>query len=67
MTDTIDLICRNCKHFRPIAGGCDAFPDDGIPDEILLSNEHSKPIKGQRNKIVFEHGQPAELSELQIP
>jgi hypothetical protein len=31
-----------------------AFPG-GIPDQITSGqNEHSKPIKGQRNKIVFE-------------
>jgi hypothetical protein len=31
-----------------------AFPD-GIPDQILSGqNEHSKSLKGQRNKIVFE-------------
>lgn len=66
MTETIDLICRNCKHFRPLAGGCDAFPED-IPDEILLTNEHSKPLKGQKNKIVFEHGAPVELEQLQKP
>jgi len=53
MTDTINLICNNCKHFRPLEGGCDAFPDE-IPDEILQSNEHFKPLKDQENKIVFE-------------
>ncbi len=53
MTETIKLICYNCKHFRQFEGGCDAFPDD-IPDEILQTNEHSKPLKDQKNKIVFE-------------
>jgi len=53
MTDTVNLICFECKHFRPEAGGCTAFPE-GIPDEILQTNEHSKPLKEQDNKIVFE-------------
>lgn len=47
------LICMSCKHFRDIEGGCDAFPD-GIPLEIIESNEHNKPIEGQNNNIVFE-------------
>ena len=53
MTETINLICFKCKHFREIKRGCDAFPD-GIPDKILTSNEHSKPLKVQENQIVFE-------------
>jgi hypothetical protein len=53
MTTTINLICFKCKHFREIEGGCDAFPDD-IPDEILTTNKHDKPLKEQKNKIVFE-------------
>jgi len=42
-----------------LSGGCDAFPD-GIPDEILENNKHSKPIKSQNNKIVFKKGQSLE-------
>lgn len=53
MTDTIDLICNNCKHFRSEQGGCAAFPD-GIPDEILETNQHFVPLEEQENKIVFE-------------
>lgn len=56
MTETIDLICYKCKHFRPLSGGCDAFPD-GIPDEILQTNEHAKPLPEQKNNIVFEAGE----------
>jgi hypothetical protein len=66
MTDTIQLICRDCVHFRPFSGGCDAFPDE-IPDQILLSNKHDKPIKDQGNKIVFEYGQPEETKQFQKP
>ena len=46
-------ICNKCAHRREFGGGCNAFPD-GIPDEILWSGKHSKPIKGQENKYVFE-------------
>lgn len=52
MTETINLICFICKHWRPIEGGCDAFPE-GIPDEILQSNKHDKPLKEQNNNLVF--------------
>jgi hypothetical protein len=52
MTTTKDLICFNCKHFDIIEGGCSAFPD-GIPDIILLTNKHSKPLPDQGNDIVF--------------
>jgi len=52
MTTTIDLICFNCRHFWKTPQGCYAFPD-GIPDEILLTNEHSKPMSGQGNDLVF--------------
>ena len=52
--EAIDLICFRCKHFREIEGGCDAFPE-GISDEITSGeNEHSKPLDGQGNDIVFE-------------
>ena len=46
-------ICNECTHRREFGGGCNAFPD-GIPDEILWYGKHSKPIKGQENKYVFE-------------
>jgi hypothetical protein len=46
-------ICNNCTHKRKFGGGCNAFPD-GIPNEILWSGKHSKPIKGQKNNYVFE-------------
>lgn len=53
MTETIDLLCFRCKHFRKFVGGCDAFPID-IPDSILITNKHSKPLPEQENNIVFE-------------
>lgn len=51
----INLICFNCKHFREIEGGCDAFPD-GIPYELTegIVLTHDEPFEGQGNDIVFE-------------
>lgn len=47
-----DPICFKCKHFN-VFGGCKAFQD--IPEEILSGeNDHSKPLKNQKNDIVFE-------------
>lgn len=46
-------LCNNCKnHLVDLI--CLAFPD-GIPEEILTGeNDHSKPLPGQGNDIVFE-------------
>ena len=55
---------RKCKHFRGVIQpdgteitekvACDAFPE-GIPDSIAYGDKkHLKPIKGQKNNIVFE-------------
>lgn len=52
--EAVQLICNNCKHFRRLDGGCDAFPN-GIPDEIVLGlNKHSEPLLFQENDIVFQ-------------
>jgi hypothetical protein len=53
MTETLNLICFNCKHWKKYDRGCTAFPD-GIPDEVLIENEHDKPLPNQENEIVFE-------------
>lgn len=45
-------ICKRCKHFFPILNSCNAFPE-GIPAIILNTNNHDKPIEGQKNNIVF--------------
>ena len=59
-----DLICFKCKHFRHFEGGCDAFPE-GIPDEITSGeNEHSTPLKDQKNEIVFEEGESEAYKKL---
>lgn len=57
---------RKCKHYRGViqpdgtegseTNSCAAFPR-GIPNEISYgTNLHSKPLPGQRNKIVYERG-----------
>ena len=45
-------ICNNCKnHIGDLK--CKAF--NIIPNEILFGkNDHSKPLKGQENDIIFE-------------
>ena len=52
----VKIACNYCKHFdfeNMKAFSCDAF--DNIPDEILSGdNQHSKPLPGQGNNIVFE-------------
>lgn len=59
--EAVKLVCFECKHFRMFEGGCDAFPD-GIPAVITSGqNEHSQPIPGQTNEIVFE---PEEILDL---
>lgn len=46
-------LCQNCKNYIGDLK-CKAFIN-GIPQEILEGkNDHSKPLKGQGNDIVFE-------------
>jgi hypothetical protein len=41
-----------------------AFPKQ-IPDVIISGeNEHSQPLKGQRNKIVFEQMVESDLEQI---
>lgn len=62
--EAVNLVCFRCKNFRRFKGGCLAFPE-GIPDEITSGqNEHSKPLKGQRNKIVFEQMKESDLEQI---
>ena len=51
MTTVKNLICTDCMHQESF--GCKAFPK-GIPDEIFLTNKHSKPLSGQKNNLVFK-------------
>lgn len=51
--EAIDLICFKCKHLDELNGGCKAFKN--IPHSITAGlNDHSKPLTGQKNNIVFE-------------
>lgn len=47
-------ICENCKH-RPddLMIGCNAFKD-GIPEIIIITNKHDKPLEDQDNDLVYE-------------
>ena len=60
----LNLVCFKCKNFRRFIGGCLAFPN-GIPDEITSGkNQHSKPLKGQKNNIVFEQMKESDLDQI---
>ncbi len=50
---TKNLICFGCKHWREIGRGCNAFPD-GIPELVLMTNKHDKPLPLQNNELVYE-------------
>jgi len=50
---THKTLCFDCENYLG-SGMCDAFPK-GIPYEITSgTNDHAKPLKDQKNKIVFE-------------
>lgn len=50
----LEPICFKCKHFNIETSKCAAFEKD-IPEEILTGdNDHSKPLPGQGNDIIFE-------------
>lgn len=52
-------VCFTCKHFNLSKSTCPAFPGEDIPDDILNGdNDHSKPLPDQKNKIVYEKGEP---------
>lgn len=56
--------CANCKHLKPLSGGCEAYPD-GIPFKFSSDEEvHNKPAPGQTGTFVFEPGEPEELKQL---
>ena len=62
MTPNQDLICYKCKNWNHFDLGCKAFTD--IPQEIIMTNKHDKPLKNQDNNIVFEKGTPHDLENL---
>ena len=46
--------CLKCSHYWGLTH-CDAFPDDGIPDDILFGEfDHTAKHPQQKNDIVFE-------------
>jgi len=53
MSEPKKVNCLKCKHFNQFGIGCKAFDD--IPENVVNGmNKHTKPIKGQRGKYVFE-------------
>lgn len=54
------FICFKCKHWNSFDIGCQAFPDD-IPEIIIITNKHNKPLPSQNNNIVFEKGTPHDI------
>lgn len=60
------LPCLKCVHFKPISGGCRAFPD-GIPNDIANGERiHNSVELGQQGTFVFEEGEPYEYKEYGI-
>lgn len=56
--------CQNCKHLRPLTGGCDAYPD-GVPYRYSSDQEvHDTIQKDQEGKAVLEPGEPEQLKAL---
>ena len=58
-------VCYDCKHydFEKEGDFCSAFPN-GIPDIISLGGDkHSKPLKNQKNNIIFEDHIPVTKDE----
>lgn len=53
MENKDNFICFKCKHKFKWELGCEAFPE-GIENQILLTNEHDKPLEYQKNDVVFE-------------
>lgn len=50
----LEPICFSCRHFNIATSKCKAFEGD-IPLIILEGgNKHKRPLKGQKNKIVYE-------------
>ncbi len=59
----IEPKCLKCKHYNRLKNetlNCKAFED--IPEEILNGeNDHTKPLSNQKNEIVFEPIENAEI------
>ncbi len=55
-------LCIYCK-FLKNWGACDAFPDSIPPDILGALVDHTKPMFGQKNKIVFKRGNQIDTSK----
>lgn len=47
------LGCFNCKHYE-VGDKCSAFPQGILLPIISGEIQHTKPLKAQENKIVYE-------------
>jgi hypothetical protein len=60
MTTPTKIGCPICKHFL-FDGTCAAFPGQYIPFGFVAGiAEHTEPVKGQENDLVFEWISPEE-------
>lgn len=58
--------CEECKHLRPLTGGCAAYPN-GIPYKFSSGQElHDEIEKDQTSTFVFSPGEPEELKALSL-
>ncbi len=48
-------LCIDCQFYKKGTGvTCDAFPS-GIPEKIIMAEtDHTKPMFGQKNRIVYK-------------
>ncbi len=50
---TTSTQCMRCRHFYGMTN-CDAYPEDPIPEEIVLGrHDHAEPFKGDHG-ILFD-------------
>lgn len=55
MTTFTEPICFGCKHYDLQSLRCPAFPDQDVPEDILLGeDDHTKPWPGQVGDTVYE-------------
>ena len=59
----LEPICFKCRHFNIQSLNCVAFMNE-IPEEIIIgNNDHSNPLPGQLNNIVFQSIDKGSLME----
>ena len=57
--------CRHCKHYQ-LDGSCPAFSPEPIPISIASGQlQHTEPVYGQKNSIVYEKSEKSILERYQ--